>query len=403
MEKEKHNSLASSSASGTECLCIGRISENCVISIIIPVYQCVDYLEETLVSVRNQNLANIEIICVDDGSTDGSKEKLMEIAKKDARISVYSQTHLGPSDARNAGIERATGKYLYFMDSDDILMPCALEKMISLAEEQDLEVLCFDAERFYDDSCTETELQFRPNYHRRGKYPICTCGEALFSEFCENNEYYVPVWLMLLKRSLIMDHSIRFYSGIIHEDNVFSYQVMIRATRAGYLGEVLYRRRIRANSIRTSGDWLASSYGFAVGSNILWKDYMDHRSSLREETAKWSVVRFNVMLQHSLEDFRKAVEEGKDADIPGDDSPFRKLIAQNVKTEEKQKKKLLTKDKEIQKLQKELLTKDKEIQKLQKELEAKKKELQELYDSRLYKILLRIRRIYRMVWKHSSS
>lgn len=383
MEQKKDSSIASTITSGAVCLRRGKIFKNCLISIIIPVYQCVDYLEETLDSVIKQNLVNIEIICVDDGSSDGSKEKLLDISQKDERISVYSQVHLGVSEARNTGIERATGKYLYFMDSDDILAPRALEKMVALADEYELEVLCFDAKRFYDITCTEKELQFQPNYNRKYKYSLCTQGEDLFSAFCKNNEYYVPVWMMLLKRSIVVDNSIRFYKGIIHEDNLFSYQIMIRAKKAGHLGEVLYLRRIRANSIRTSGDWLTSSYGYAVSSNLLWKDYMKHKNTLSEEAAKWSVVRFNVMLQHSLEEFRRAVDEGSISDIPGDDSPFRKLIAQSIKTEEKQKKMLLEKEKVIQKLQ--------------NELKDKNRELQEIKGSRLYKILLRIRKIYRTI------
>ena len=253
-----------------QCLRKGQAADSCMVSVIMPVYQSIDYLEEALSSVRNQNLSSFEIICIDDGSTDGSTEMLLDFSEKDERISVYRQPHLGLGDARNVGIEVAVGKYLYFMDSDDILLPSALEKMTATAEERGLDLLCFEADRFYESNCTEKELEFQPIYKRSHYYPDCTDGETLFCEFCENREYYVPLWLMLCKRSLIVRDNLHFYSGIVHGDNVFSYSVMIRAKKAGYLKETLYNRRIRPGSIMTSGNWLRSSYSYSILSNLLW-------------------------------------------------------------------------------------------------------------------------------------
>ena len=364
-----------------QCLRQGKTPEQCMVSVIMPVYQCVDYLDETLASVLSQSLKDMEIICVDDGSSDGSREKLLDIAGTDERMSVYQQSHLGAGAARNAGIERAAGKYLYFMDSDDLLVPGAMEKTVARAEEYSLDLLVFDADRFYDGSCTEKELQFQPEYRRKHAYPVCTTGEELFAGFCSNNEYSVPVWMYLCLRSMIMQNHIRFPGKILHDDNVFTYRVMICAQRAGYLGEVLFRRRIRANSIMTSRDWLKSANSYAVAGNLIWKEYLMHRDLLGADARKWSLYRVDMMLQSSIKRYANALQEGQAADCPEDDLPFQKLIAERVITEEGYKKKLQE-------------TKDR-LREKERLLHKREKELREIKDSKVYKILLRLQEVYR--------
>ena len=95
--------------------------KNPEISIIIPVYNVEKYLDECLNSAANQTFENIEIICVNDGSTDGSLEILESHASKDKRIRIISQENKGVSSARNEGLDAARGKYIYFMDSDDYM------------------------------------------------------------------------------------------------------------------------------------------------------------------------------------------------------------------------------------------------------------------------------------------
>ena len=94
---------------------------NITVSVIIPVYNTEKYLEECLKSVINQTLKVIEIICIDDGSTDNSPDILKEYSEKDGRIRIYSQTNKGQGAARNRGIDLAKGEYVYFIDSDDFM------------------------------------------------------------------------------------------------------------------------------------------------------------------------------------------------------------------------------------------------------------------------------------------
>lgn len=108
------------------------------VSVVIPVYNTENYLKECLNSIMNQTLDEIEIICINDGSKDNSLELLLEAASKDHRISVYTQKNSGLSVTRNRGAELANGKYIYFMDSDDILDKNALYKLFFRAEKDSL-------------------------------------------------------------------------------------------------------------------------------------------------------------------------------------------------------------------------------------------------------------------------
>ena len=105
------------------------------VSVVVPVYNVENFLRECLDTIINQSLKDIEIICVNDGSTDSSLDILYEYQEKDDRISVFSQENGGHAVATNVGMKKATGKYLFLMDSDDILELNALEDTYNLAEE----------------------------------------------------------------------------------------------------------------------------------------------------------------------------------------------------------------------------------------------------------------------------
>ena len=123
----------------------------CKVSVIVPVYNVEPYLEECLRSLLGQTLTDIEIICVNDGSTDNSGKILEKYRQNDDRIIIAWQKNSGLSAARNRGLDIAKGKYIYFCDSDDYLQTNALEYSYKLAEERGLEVLRFGTCEFYHD------------------------------------------------------------------------------------------------------------------------------------------------------------------------------------------------------------------------------------------------------------
>ena len=116
----------------------------------MPVYNVESYLEESLQRILTQTFQDIEIICVNDGSTDRSEAILKSIAKKDLRVIVINQSNQGQSAARNVGVKTAHGKYIYFMDSDDKLEENAIEILYREAEKEELDLLLFDGTSFYE-------------------------------------------------------------------------------------------------------------------------------------------------------------------------------------------------------------------------------------------------------------
>ena len=126
------------------------------VSVIIPVYNAEKYLRQCLDSVLGQTLKEIELICVDDGSTDRSMEILLEYASKDKRIRVITQKNGGPGKARNTALPYATGKYISFLDADDWFEQDFLEKMFDRSDEVQADICICETQRF--DDATGDEL-----------------------------------------------------------------------------------------------------------------------------------------------------------------------------------------------------------------------------------------------------
>ena len=198
------------------------------VSVIIPVYNTEAYVEQTLRSIMGQTLRDIELIVVNDGSTDGSLSVLERIATGDDRIRLYTQPNKGLSQTRNAGIARARGEFIYFMDSDDLLEPDALERCYERCQSDRLDFVFFDAESFGTTASDAAWFDYR-----RAKY--------FGTEVCDGTA--------LLRRML----ALRFYPGILHEDELFTPQLYLGASRAGGIERSFFKRRIHGDSIMGRG------------------------------------------------------------------------------------------------------------------------------------------------------
>lgn len=223
------------------------------VSIVVPIYNVEPFLRECLDSVLAQTFRDLEIICVDDGSTDGSSKILDEYVKKDDRIRVIRQPNAGLSAARNAGMDAAGGTYLYFLDSDDMLPPNALERLHALAEERTLDQILFGTE-LVADANRVAGIEFDGMIRYYDIPQDCanceTDGASLFSRLVERNAFFASVPLRFFRRASIPP-DLRFPVGILHEDNYFSPLALLAARRAVAIPDQLYRRRIREGSITT--------------------------------------------------------------------------------------------------------------------------------------------------------
>ena len=211
------------------------------VSIIIPVYNVEAYLRQCLDSVVNQTLRDIEIICIDDGSTDGSAAVLQEYAAKDARIKVILHAHTNAGDARNAGMAVATGEYLGFVDSDDWCELALFEKAYARAKSDDADVvLC--RHREYDDS--RKKVKFEVAFGLPGNVNVPFDGavlkEKLFSTF-----NFAP-WNRIVNRDFVQRNQLSFQRIERSNDVVFGCLALAMSSRISVVDEVLYNYRVRA-------------------------------------------------------------------------------------------------------------------------------------------------------------
>ena len=227
-------------------------SEKPFVSVIVPVYNVEKYLRECLDSVCGQTLKNIEIICVNDGSTDGSLAILEEYAAKDSRVRIISQENRGLSGARNAGLSVARGKYIYFMDSDDVSPQGSLVKMFAEMETNSLDVLFFGAESFFESEELEKAHPVYKTLYKRRPFETQS-GQSLVLAFKKAGCGFSPsACCYCSSRIFLNENSIRFPEGILYEDNVFFWKMILSATRVKSISDALFCRRVRAGSIMTN-------------------------------------------------------------------------------------------------------------------------------------------------------
>ena len=207
------------------------------LSVITPVYNVENYLRGSVDSVLNQTFADLELILVDDGSTDSCGQICDEYASSDPRVRVIHQEHEGVSDARNKGIDIARGKLIGFADSDDEITETMYQEMIDYLESNQLDAVCTDTYVVRNGKKT-----FRPRYKKDMLFNHDEAINEILEGALDN-----AVWNKIYKREVVGD--IRFPAGRIYEDVATVYKFINRAERVGYLCKPLYYYIKRKNSI----------------------------------------------------------------------------------------------------------------------------------------------------------
>lgn len=220
------------------------------VSIIIPVYNVEQYLPDCLNSILSQSLQDIEVICVNDAATDNSGRIIEEYSRNDARvISIGYTTNKGQAYARNRGLEIARGKYIYFVDADDMVKEGALEHFYNAMEEEKLEGLLFSAEVI-----SEIEARVDLDSELRHKsYSGIYKGTEMFSLLVDNADYSHNVWRQFWSREYLESHALRFHEETSpHEDLLFSFKAILSSQRLKCINYVGYVCRKRPGSITTT-------------------------------------------------------------------------------------------------------------------------------------------------------
>ena len=209
------------------------------ISIIVPAYNAEKYIKKCIDSMIRQTKEELEFIIVNDGSTDNTENLVKEY--KDKRIKYFKNKNQGIGKTRNFGIDKAKGKYIMFLDSDDYLEKTACEKMYQKAENNDLDVVICDFYKEYDDGrIEEIHTDDFENSSLKENPDIIT-------------EYLCP-WAKIYKRDLLNKHNIRFVENLKYEDAPFVIEALAEANKIGKVDECLNYYLIHGNSETTVRD-----------------------------------------------------------------------------------------------------------------------------------------------------
>lgn len=214
------------------------------VSVILPIYNVAPYLDETFMSLLNQSLKEIEIIAVNDGSTDNSEDIIRKYQQKDTRIKYIYQANQGQSVARNTALLQATGQYIYMMDSDDILSDSsALELCYQYAEKNRADFIFFDGDTFSEKEVSRTSWNTKRTHllDENTKYN----GEFLLNMMLDNEKHNCVVWLLLINHDFLKKIGLKFYPGIIHEDELFTSILALESDSICCLKQTLIKHRIR--------------------------------------------------------------------------------------------------------------------------------------------------------------
>lgn len=272
------------------------------ISVIIPVYNQLEFFKKCINSVCNQAYRNLEIICVDDGSTDGVDRYLDKIAKSDDRLIVIHQKNAGESNARNRALELASGDYITFVDCDDWIDAEMYATLVKIAEKDDLDMV---ASSWYKEINGKSEEIHNELEVEKG---IINRDELLkYIYMRDSYRGFAYMWNKLYKKKILMNGTnIRFFDESLKlgGDVVYLAGAAIKVKKAKYIDKAFYHYRIRKGSGSHSEDcekirdWV-KSYELTVG--ILRKE------KISNQTVKYA-IRF--MAYHAMEGLQVAIKLG---------------------------------------------------------------------------------------------
>lgn len=234
-------------------------------SVVVPIYNVEQYLGQCLESLKAQMFDDFEVICVNDGSTDRSREILSEWEDKLPQMRVIDRENGGLSAARNTGLEATTGEYMVFVDSDDWVEPTMLDTLAKAIGNEDM--LCFACQRTDNNGSDHLSAETTNGWNYYNRHAL----EARVVPF-------VCVWQRCYRREFLLDNSLSFREGILHEDNEFTPRVCLKAQSVKVISNVLYNYRVRPNSIMTTRGIQSKESLIQIGNEL--SELFSHESGI---------------------------------------------------------------------------------------------------------------------------
>lgn len=290
------------------------------VSVLVPVFNVELFLEECLESVINQTLKDIEIICINDGSTDNSLEIINRYAKKDARIVVIDKKNSGYGDSMNAGLKKATGEYIAIVESDDWIELSAFEELYATAAKHDVDVIKGNYFNYYTDP---------KNARKNGTIARLVHHEEVDKVINPADTYHIylqqpAIWAGMYKRSFLEEKGIQFLpsAGASYQDTGFNFKVWASTNRAYFIDKAFlhYRRDNEASSVNSPGKVFCISDEFAEIEKYLKKNDLYDTFGARLRLAKWGAYYWNIdrltaelateFIQFASKEYKKDAESG---------------------------------------------------------------------------------------------
>lgn len=291
--------------------------DDVLISIIIPVYNVEKYLRQCLDSVLSQSYSNIEVICIDDASTDGSLSILKEYSDKDKRIRLLkNQKNEGNSFTRNAGLKEINGKYTYFLDADDYIELNAIEELTRYAEQYETECIYFNSRLLSEGA----EVGKGPalEYGLREINKKIYTGPVLFKLLIDKNVYTNSLWRRFWKTEFLLENNLKFDDELrTSEDAYFSIKAILCGKRMMIVDEIFHIYRRREGSLTTAARPDEMIYVFKSYCMLLefWKEHRflpDIEESLNNSLKNMYITAKKIYLRNkgkiSKEDFKTGTE-----------------------------------------------------------------------------------------------
>lgn len=234
------------------------------LSVIIPVYNVEKFLKRCLDSILKQKIDGIEIILIDDGSSDNSAELCKKYAKEYSNVKFFSKKNGGASSARNYGIPKASGEYIWFIDSDDKIENNSIKQIIEIMNEFKTDVIICNSKKVYEDGEMIDECIYTIP---KGEYTSHEFMDVLKGN--PKSVIFAPQYY-IVKRSFILENKFNFYEGIIHEDELWIPQLLISAKNIFYSNLNIYYHYMWDGSVMHSTKIEKSGLScYVVATNLL--------------------------------------------------------------------------------------------------------------------------------------
>lgn len=211
-----------------------------LVSVIVPIYNVERYVEKCVDSILAQTYSNLEVLLINDGSTDGSRQRIAQY-ERDSRCMIFDKPNGGLSSARNAGLDKASGEYIYFIDSDDYIVSDAVESLVLKMQETEADFCCYRIVFFSD---TDTKI-----IGKNFSHDMLIGQEAIMKDAFLGKDIKTTAWSKFFRAGFLRCNSLRFQDGIINEDSLFTILCAIDAHKVAFLDKPLYYAYQRPGSI----------------------------------------------------------------------------------------------------------------------------------------------------------